>query len=168
MASLTLDLFRSCRRNRVKPDKIKEAFAASGGAGSLYPDYVGFTREDSSVRPPDVTTYPNEGETWVRGVDDVDSSGHRFVNADEGVSLSDKPGKFGYGPWFYFLLPKGTVIPPGLDVVQTGRDRSHYSIRCRNAMSQTAYHGALDNFARSGIARSVELAKSSLYFKAGD
>ncbi|HSX90964.1 MAG TPA: hypothetical protein VLG17_23555, partial [Pseudomonas sp.] len=66
-----------------------------------------------------------------------------------------------------FLLPQGTEIPPGLDVVQSGR-KGHYIIRCRVAMSQVAYEGALDNLARAAIARSVELRKSALYFKKGE
>jgi hypothetical protein len=52
-----------------------------------------------------------------------------------------------------------------LDFKQTGRDQAHYSISCRNAMTKTAYEGALDNMARSAIAKSVELGRASLYIK---
>jgi hypothetical protein len=166
MASLDLDLFRSCKRNRRKPDDIATSHASDNGAGTLYPDYEGFIRKDNSFREPDVTTFTRNHETWIRGVDDVNpSNGRSFVKASEGVSLSNAAGKFGYGLWYYFLLPKGTEVPAGLDVVQTGSDKSHYSIRCRNAMTKTAYQGALDNMARSAIAQSVEQKRSSLYFK---
>jgi hypothetical protein len=166
MASLDLDLFRSCKRNRRKPDDIATSHASDSGAGTLYPDYVGFPRKDGTFRGPDVTTFTKNQETWIRGVDDVDpSSGRSFVKAGEGVSLNTAAGKFGYTLWYYFLLPKGTEVPAGLDVVQTGSDKSHYSIRCRNAMTKTAYQGALDNMARSAIAQSVEQKRSSLYFK---
>jgi len=165
MATLTLDLFRSCKSNRKKAGDIKTNYT---GAGSLYPDYDGFYRKkDNSFRAPDVTTFTKEEETWIRGVDDIDpDSGRKFVKSSEGVSLTKEHGKFGFRGWYYFLLPEGTSIDAGLDVRQTGSDKNHYSIRCINAMTRTAYEGALDNIARSAIARAVELKRASLYFEA--
>jgi hypothetical protein len=163
MPGLTLDLFRSCKRNGKKANDIAKDYT---GTGSLYPDYAGFTRKDLSFRAPDVTTFDKDEETWIRGVDDINPDDKKkYISPNEGVSLSNAAGKFGYGIWYYFLLPTGTEIPAGLDVKQTGRDAGHYSIRCRNAMTKTAYEGALDNVARSAIVKSVELGRESLYFK---
>lgn len=50
MATLTLDLFRSCKSNRKKAGDIKTNYT---GAGSLYPDYDGFYRKkDNSFGRP--------------------------------------------------------------------------------------------------------------------
>ncbi|WLI88223.1 hypothetical protein Q4S45_15975 [Massilia sp. R2A-15] len=115
---------------------------------------------------PGVTTFAKSTVTWVRGIEDVNpADGRKFIGASEGVSLSYVAGNFGYALWFYFLLPDGTEIPAGLDVEQTGQDHTHYSIRCRNAMTKTAYEGALDNMARSAIARSIEPSRPALCFK---
>lgn len=166
MGDLTLDLYRSCKRNRRKDSQIEQSFNNNHGAGSLYPDYTGFLRKDNTFRAPDVTTFTDDTATeWIRGVNDIDpKTGRRYVSPNEGVSLSTTPGKFGYTLWFYFLLPQGTPIPDSLDVIQTGRDQSHYSIRCKNMLRKDAYQGALDNLARSAIAKAVELKRRSLYF----
>jgi len=82
--------------------------------------------------------------------------------------VSGAPGCFGYGGWFYFLLPADTAIPASLDVKHTpsSRDQTHHSLRCRNSMTLAAYQGALDTLARAAIAKAVENARSSLYFSA--
>lgn len=138
---------------------------AAHGRGSLYPDYEGFWKKDS-FRPPDVTWFTDDrGTAWVRGVQDRKDSGQYYVKRTEGVSVSDAPGGFGYKGWFYFLLPEGTDIPDSLDVTHspTRSNAGHYSIRCRNLMRRDAYEGALDNLARSAIAKAVELGRQSLY-----
>lgn len=169
MADVDVDLYRSCKSSDWSgktAEKKSESFTACHGQGSLYPDYTGFTRKDGSFRAPDVTSFTDGGGAkWVRGVLDRDDRGRPFINAKEGVSVSKAPGGFGYRGWFYFLLPKGTPIPDSLDIRHTPsrNDDGHYSIRCRNLMRQDAYEGALDNLARSALARSVELGKHSLY-----
>lgn len=167
MASLSLDLFRSCKTNKVKPTEIKATFAERRGSGTLFPLFVGYTKTSGEPRDPDVTTFAIGSDRWVRGVLDRDATGRPFVRASEGGSLNDTDGNFGFAGWYYFLLPEGTEIPPSLDVVQSGR-KGHYVIRCRVGMSQVAYEGALNNLARSAIARSVELGKSSLSFEKGE
>jgi hypothetical protein len=169
MANLSVDLYRSCKSSAwsgKSADKKSESFMASHGKGSLYPDFVGFTRKDGSVRAPDVTTIKDgRGTTWLRGVQDRDDKGRAYINWKEGVSVSTARGGFGYKGWFYFLLPEGTPIPDSLDVRHTPsrNDDGHYSIRCRNLMRRDAYEGALDNLARAAVARAVELSKQSLY-----
>lgn len=170
MADLSVDLYRSCKRSAVSGNtsaKKRDNFVADNGARSLYPDYVGFTRSDGSVRAPDVTSFTDQqGVAWVRGVQDRDSSGRPVVNWKQGVSVSTARGGFGYTGWFYFLLPEGTAVPDSLDVTHTpsSHDDGHHSIRCRNLMRKDAYEGALDNLARAALARAVELDKQSLYF----
>jgi hypothetical protein len=169
MANISVDLYRSCKSSGWSgktPDKKNEVFIASHGKGSLYPDYVGFTRKDGSVRAPDITTFTDDqGTIWVRGVDDKDGKGRAFISWKEGVSVSKARGGFGYKGWFYFLLPEGTAIPDSLDVKHTPsrNDDGHYSIRCRILMRRDAYEGALDNLARAAIAKAVEIKKQSLY-----
>ena len=164
MARLSQDLFRACKKNKAKSHKISEAFIGSEGRGSLYPLYVGYIKSDGYSRDPDVSTYTVADETWIHGVEDRDENGKPFVRQSEGVSLNTASGIFGFSGFFYFLLPQGTTIPPSLDVVQSGR-KGHYVIRCRIGMSKVAYEGALDNLARSAIARSVELGKAALNFE---
>ena len=165
MANLSLDLFRACKRNRRSEANLQQGFEDINGAGYLYPDYQGFKRKDGSIRLPDVSTFDCGGVTWVRGVRDVDTrTGKAYVSASQGVSLNKSPGKFGYQLWYYFLLPEGTELPVSLDVVQTGSDSNHYSLRCVNSMTKDAYEGALDNVARAAIAKAVELGRSPLSF----
>lgn len=167
MADVPVDLFRSCKSSRWKGSsevKKNESFTNAEGQGSLFPDYVGFTRRDGSVRAPDVTTFTDrEGTSWVRGVEDRDSHNKPFVSWKEGVSVSTEPGGFGYEGWFYFLVPKGTTIPESLDVKPTPSrtDPGHHSIRCRNLMRRDAYEGALGNLTRAALAKAVELGKQS-------
>ena len=170
MADLNIELYRSAKSSAwggKTVEKKSEAFPASHGKGSLYPDYQGFTRKDGSVRAPDITTFADQsGTEWVRGVEDRDGSNRAFVSWKEGVSVSTAPGGFGYKGWFYFLLPQGTPVPSSLDVkhTPTRNDDGHHSIRCRNLMRRDAYEGALDNLARAAIAKAVELGKQSLHF----
>jgi hypothetical protein len=144
MTDVAVDLFRSCKSSRWKGGteaKKNESFTNAEGKGSLFPDYVGFTRREGSVRAPDVTTFTDrQGTVWVRGVDDRDDHERPFVSWKEGVSVSTEPGGFGYEGWFYFLVPKGTPISESLDVkpTPTRSDPGHHSIRCRNLMRRDA------------------------------
>lgn len=168
MADMTHDLYRACKRSAwagSNSAKKETNFAAVHGAGSLYPDYAGFTRSDGSFRGPDVTSFTDgNGDIFVKGVNETVNSRQPYRN--EGVSLNTTVGKFGYAGWFYFLLPTGTNIPGSLDVSQTGNDANHYALRCANRMRKDAYEGALDTFARAALAKSVEDARQALYFSA--
>ena len=167
MVNLAFDLYRSNKRpRRTSNEQIGQSFLRMQGNGSLYPDYAGFARKDGSFRAPDVTTITDANKVqWVRGVNEIDEHTKKsFVSADEGVSLYKTPGKFGYDLWFYSLLPQGTPVPDAFDVVQTGRDPNHYSIRCKNMLRRDVYEGYLNNLARAAIAKSVELGRKSLYF----
>lgn len=168
MAEMAKDLYRACKRSAwpgSNSQKKETTFLEAHGAGSLYPDYTGFTRSDGSFRAPDVTTFTDSnGDTFVKGVNET--VGTRQPYRNEGVSLNASAGKFGYTGWFYFLLPSGTEIPGSLDITQTGSDANHYSLRCLNRMRKDAYEGALDTLARAAIAKAVEDARQSLYFSA--
>lgn len=168
MDKLELDLYRACKRNRRDVETILTDFDAneSAGAGSLYPDYQGFTRKDGSFRAPDVTSFTNSsGVAWVQGIKDINpNTGKPYIDANEGVSLNSEAGKFGYAMWFYFQLPEGTPIPACLDVKQTGSDKNHYSIRCKNLMTKEAYEGALNSLARAALVRAIELSCQPLHF----
>lgn len=167
MTDTTLHLFRACRRNKwgKNNEQAEKNVASAEAAGTLFPDYEGFQRKDGSFRAPDVTTFTDKNAVvWVQGVNDVAPNGRAYIDDSEGVSLSSARGKFGYAGWFYLLLPKGTSIPDSLDVKQTGRDASHYSLRCKNRMRKDAYEGALNTLARAALAKAVELKLKSLYF----
>lgn len=167
MVNLEQDLYRACKKNRRSSHDLLQAFEDSQGATLLYPDYEGFTRRDGSRREPDVTRARDEnGDIWVCGIQDTNSSTERYlISAHEGVSLSQNSGKFGFSMWYYFLLTKGTTVPECFDITQTGHDTSHYSIRLKNRMRQDAYEGALDNLARSALAKAVEQKRQSLIFE---
>jgi hypothetical protein len=168
MSEMSLDLYRSCKSSDWRgktADKRSAIFMYAYGEGSLYPDYKGFFRKDGTFRRPDIRTFTDKGGVvWVAGVDDSGPRGERYIGS-EGVSLSTSPGGFGYRTWFYFLLPQGTPVPAPLEVRHTpsSRDAGHHLLCCRNAMRRDAFEGALDNLARSAIARAVELGRQCLY-----
>ena len=166
MADIPVDLYRSCKSSGWgrTVEKKEVAFNAAEGQGSLFPDYVGFTRKDGTVRAPDVTTFEDRaGTVWVRGVEDRDAQNRAEVSWKEGVSVSSAPGGFGYSGWFYFLVPEGTSVPASLDVKSTPSrsDSGHHSIRCRTLMRLDAYEGALNSLARAALAKAVEAGKQS-------
>ena len=74
MADMTQDLYRACKRSAwagSNSAKKETNFAAVHGAGSVYPDYAGFTRSDGSFRGPDVTSFTDgNGDIFVKGVND--------------------------------------------------------------------------------------------------
>jgi hypothetical protein len=159
MAELGIDLYRALKSSSI--DKKREnrdaAFESTGGIGSLHPNAG------------DVTTYKDDGDVeWVRGVNDRDASDSLFVSKEEGVSTSATLGVFAFQGWCYFLLPKTTEMPAGLDALKTPTDKDpeHHSIRCLNSMTLQAFKGALDNFSRAAIAKAVETGRKSLYHSA--
>lgn len=159
MAIIEEDLYRACRKNNRSPKSLLQSFEEQQGSGSLYPDFVGFTRKDGRFRAPDVKTITDaEGNTWVLGIDE-------FPKRTQGTSLNTAPGKFGYTTWFYFVLPQDTQIPASLAIEQTGADHDHYSILCKTRMRKDSYEGALDSLARAALAKSVEQKRQSLQFE---
>lgn len=127
--------------------------------GVLYPDFerklITGGKRKGQYRPPDVTTF----------VDEVDGENVQFVRSGGGTSLFDKKDVFGTVYWRCFEIPAGTVIDGGLflkgpDTSTAVPDANHYQVEPRaRIMTVAAYKGALDNFARAAVARSVELAK---------
>lgn len=169
MTNIPLDLYRACKASAwgKNTSQRQENFIQQEGTGSLHPEYEGFERGDGTFRAPDVTTFKDTNDIiWIRGVNDRNQSNNPYVSWKEGTSLSGTPGCFGYGGWFYFLLPKDTPIPASLDVKHTPsrRDPNHYSLRCINSMTKTAYEGALNTLARSALAKAVEDKRASLKF----
>ncbi len=170
MANIPDNLYRAVRKS-AWPGNSNTAktsnFIQAGGAGSLYPDYVGYTRSDGFVRAPDVTWFTDANKLdWVHGVQDKDEHSRYIAKRKEGVSVSTNKGGLGYDGRCYFLLPEGTSVPAALDVLPTPtqRDAGHHSIRCLTLLRRDAYEGHLDTLARAAVARAVELGKTVLHF----
>jgi hypothetical protein len=156
MPEIELDLYRSLKSSSIakKREDRDDAFTKTGGEGSLHPK--------AGV---DVTTYfDGGGVEWVRSVEERNDDGKSYVNDEEGISVTATLGIFGYAGWCYFLLPKTTSVPGGLDIKKTPTDKDpeHRSIRCIAPMTLSAFKGALDTLARAAIAKAVESGRSSL------
>jgi len=156
MPKTSTDLYRAIKNGTFEGDEfVKDGEPV---AGLLYPRFEASTYIDGlgmqQVSNADVTVHP------LPTGDEVESGG--------GTSMFDVDGWFGFGHWKYFQVPNGTEYPENL-VIKKGRSKRtnksgqlsgyHYQIEPKNRMMVSAYKGALDNFARSAVARSVELAK---------
>lgn len=147
MSHTDVDLFRSLRVENF-PDGIFQGEEPTPGV--LYPDFYE-RKVGDKIRKADVDVFKDEhGIEWVR------SGG--------GTSLFDKPNVFKKAGWLCFPIPLGTPIPESLHVVKQEFNKlfkaTHYQIESRaSLMTKQAMQGALDNFARAALARSVELAK---------
>lgn len=96
-------------------------------------------------------------------------TGEMMCDPGGGTSMHDVEGWFGFGIWRYFHVPHGTdYCADSLYIKRGKRKRTnksktlsgrHYQIEPKNPMTIGAYKGALDNFARSAVARQVALAK---------
>lgn len=144
-------------KGKDKNVQRKEHFEETGGRGHLYPSDVDMAISKGS-----------DGAMYVDGVDDTPE-----ISEDEkkkGVSVTGKFGKFGWAGWAYFLIPKETPVPAGLDILlsETKQDPLHHSIRCKNRMRLDVLHGALDNLARAAIVKAIELKRPSLYFSSAE
>ena len=144
----SVDLYRSCRIEQF-PNGVLEGLDPAPGI--LDPDFYPKPLEGGGSRAADVQVDKIDGVEWVR------SGG--------GTSLFDRPGVFTKPGWLSFEIPEGTPIPDSLVVVNTGYNKrfkaTHYQIESKaGMMAKEAMQGALGNFARSAIARSVELARS--------
>lgn len=163
MTNIPLDLYRACKASAwgKNTSQRQKNFIQQEGTGSLHPEYEGFERGDGTFRAPDVTTFKDTNDViWIRGVNDRNQSNNPYVSWKEGTSLSGTPGCFGYGGWFYFLLPKDTPIPASLDVKHTpsrrdpNLDFSPFSIKVVETTDIDAVHVR----GRTGIAKWMNAA----------
>jgi hypothetical protein len=145
MPNTTVDLYRSVQQKDFRDGVIVDGKAV---AGVLYPSF-----EDKR--------YKSKGEWKTRRADiyPYKDKGNWFVGTDGGTSLFDRHGCFGHIYWFYFTIPKGTVVPDSLNVRETGYnstyDANHYQIEAQNPMTLNAFKGALDNLARNAVVQSL-------------
>ncbi|HEV2677284.1 MAG TPA: hypothetical protein VGV37_22340 [Aliidongia sp.] len=154
MVNTTVDLFRSVRQEDFSGGVIVDNHAVTG---VLYPSLEAKTFESkvrgatvTKTRPADVLPYMHDGKP--------------VVDPGGGTSLFDKNGVFGHKYWFYFTIPKGTIVPDSLTVRHTGHNSTygaeHYQIEAAGAkLSVEAYKGALDNFARNAVVKLCEAAR---------
>lgn len=156
MATTGVGLFRALRS-----DEFPGEFHVDGvpAGGLLYPSFEAKTYIDDK----------NEEKTGAADVviQKNPETNEREVQPKGGTSLFDVVGWFGYEGWKYFEIPKNTEYPDSL-VIQCGKKPRkrfdlkayHYQIEPRIPMTVDAFKGALDNFARSAVAKSVALAKA--------
>lgn len=124
--------------------------------------------------------YPRFRERILKGIDGVETrigadvtfkpnpeSGVEEVQPKGGTSLHDVSGWFGHADWRYFEIPKGTEYPDNLVLHKGSRPKfnraktvkgTHYQIEPKIPMTEDAFKGALDNFARNAVVRSIALA----------
>jgi len=150
MLKTSVDLYRSVRIEQF-PNGVFDGVDPTTGV--LYPDFYDRDLGDGNVRLADVSIKIEDGV--------------EYVLTGGGTSLFDRPGIFTKEGWLSFEVPTGTVIPDSLVVKNDGwRKRfkaTHYQIESRaGRMAKQAMEGALDNFARNAIVRSVELGRASL------
>ena len=142
-----LNLYRSCRIEQF-PNGVMENLTPS--VGLLDPDFYEKPLEGGGARAADVDINVIDGIEWVL------SGG--------GTSLFDRAGVFTKPGWLSFEIPDGTPIPESLAIVNTGYNKrfkaTHYQIESKaGRMRKDSMQGALDNLARSAIARSIELSR---------
>ena len=150
MTSTTLNLYRSLRIEQF-PNGI--FIDGEPAVGLLDPDFYRKPLPNGDFRKADVEMFS-------------DANGVEWVKEGGGTSLFDRANVFTAPGWLSFEIPKGTPIPDSLLVCEGEYNKrfkaNHYQIQVRaNLMTKQAMRGALDNFARSALARSVELAKAS-------
>lgn len=146
MAIIEKHLYRSVRIDDFSEGVLTEDGDAMDGI--LYGD----------IEPRTVTVDGNQTtrQDWRRGTGGYFKKGH-------GTSLWDKKGVFGYAYWHYFMLPKGTIIPDSLKLVEgswSGRyQATHWQIEVATGgkLNADALRGALDNLARNCVVRAIEL-----------
>lgn len=149
MATIEKNLYRSVRKDEF-----------TDGVLTVDGDAVeGILDGDIDPRTVTVRGQQTTRQDWRRGPGGYFKTGH-------GTSLWDKRGVFGTHHWHYFLLPKGTVIPDSLKLVEGNwNDKfqaTHWQIEVANGgeLKAEALRGALDNLARNCVVRAVELGIS--------
>jgi hypothetical protein len=152
MADFTeVDLYRSCRVEQFPNGLVLDTNEPAPGL--LYPDFYDRPTPNGQLRLADVKI-------------ETDSNGVEWVMAGGGTSLFDRPNVFVRDGWLSFKIPDGTPVPAPLAVNKGEYNKRfkawHYQIEVRTGRVQkTVLQGALDNFARSSLARFVEQAKAS-------
>jgi hypothetical protein len=149
MTSTDVALYRSVRKEEFPDGVIVDDHALEGVLYPTFEEKIIEVRGVQTTRLPDVRPYKRDGE------DVIDPGG--------GTSLFDKANVFGKNFWWYFEIPKGTVVPESLRIVHTGRNEKykaeHYQIEAAaRRMSVAAYKGALDNLARNAVVKLYERA----------
>lgn len=149
MAEIAKHLYRS-----VRMDEFIEGVLTKDGdvtSGVLYGDI--------DPRTVDVRGQKTVRQDWRRDRDGYFRTGH-------GTSLWDKKGVFGHSNWHYLLLPKGTIIPGSLKLVEgSWSDKykaTHWQIEVANGgeLRADALRGALDNLARNCVVQANKLGIS--------
>ena len=147
MTTTNVSLWRSVRKEQFPNGTVVDNVPVTG---VLYPDFYERELPSGDIRAPDVSVFKDENSVeWVR--------------EGGGTSLFDKDKVFKSKSWLSFSIPGGTLIPDSLIVRETGYNKrfaaTHYQIECRaKMMRMDAFKGALDNFARNALVRSVELS----------
>lgn len=156
MAATDVNLFRALK-NSDSPGEFHTDGVARDGL--LYPRFK-------------ATQYTDINGIEQTSVADVSFQHNPASNQDEvqpkgGTSLHNASGWFGHGDYKYFEIPTGTDYPAGLLLHKGKRAKFnkaktvkaiHYQIEPRNPMTEAAFKGALDTFARNAVVRSVKLA----------
>lgn len=173
MAEIAWNLYRAIHQDAPESGKLDSLAAGQSGATA---DGLLHARIQGSVQS------GADGRQFVEGADvmlERTGDDHPWhVLSDGGTSMHDVPGWFGYSPWSYFSVPKGTEYCA--DTLYIKRDEKkkwnrtktasgrHYTIRPKSRMTLDAYFGALDNLARAAVARSVELGRAVRVSQASD
>ena len=152
MATTPVDLYRSLNRADW-PSGALNTVDNQPFNGVLYPAFVDKPYVDKAGKPQvkdaDVTVVVVDGESRIdKG----------------GTSLFDALDVFKPPAWFSFKIPIGTEIPPNLKVVKGDFNKrfkaTHYQIEALTGgtINITTMQGALDNFARAALVKSLEAA----------
>ena len=149
MATIQKDLYRSVNSSEFTYGVLTED-------GDAVPNLLHGDIEHRTVEV--------NGKKVVR--QDWRSDKNGFFNTGRGTSLWDRRGVFGHKYWYYFTLPKGTVIPDSLKLVEGDWNEkyqaTHWQIEVATggSLSADALRGALDNLARNCVVRANELGIS--------
>lgn len=154
MTTTEIHLYRSVRKDDFPAGVIVDDHAVTG---VLYPSF-----KDSTYQ----TVVRGKTETKTRRADVYPYShlGDEVIDPGKGASLFDKANCFGTKHWWYFKIPKGTIIPDSLRIRYTGYNDTynadHYQIEAASQrMPVETYKGALDNLARNAIVKLYEDAR---------
>jgi hypothetical protein len=156
MPDTRIDLYRAVHKDSIKaPFVVKD----EPKEGLLYPRW-----QDTSYIARGVEMTSRADVSYARNP----RTGETEVQTGGGTSMHDAPGMLGTGFFGYFQVPKGTEYPESLIITGGGPKKwnragtvqaAHYQIELKAPMTMDAFKGALDNFARNAVARSVALAR---------
>ena len=143
MLTTEVHLYRGVRKEEYPEGAIIDGHAVQGVLYPLFEKKTYLDRKGKQrTRQRDVRPYAYEGKM--------------VVDPGGGTSLFDKSEAFGTTDWWYFKLPKGTVVPESLRVRHTGYNSTfnaeHYQVEAASEhMPVDAFKGALDNLARNAV-----------------